>query len=1284
MAKQQPTNNNQDSSKAQASKNALLREEQKLVQEIYRLRELIAKIDQSSVKSEEQRSQFARIRSSAEEKLKSVLETQNELTQSSDEYHRSIADQIRSRLSLESDLVSLSESYTDRLIRSKVEMGNISEVGRTLTKDMKANTDMTHLFQDAMGEAIVTLQSGRDLSEDFTGVLKEGADINEKYNDIGKEIAEHAKDAVSGEYKKMDLSKEYEELAIRQMKLDEKRKNIIKEMNDMTEEDIDARMKELDIEKRMIDGSRKVLDTFIEQNDVLEKSSNQAQKTLGAFDKMLELDFKGAIREGFGLDKVQKDIKDKVGASFVNIVKEIRGEGGLVGGMKAAGDGLGQMIKMAPKLGMALGIGAILSLGTFLIHTFMEADKEVAQLGKDFGVSKNEAKELHHTAVDVANEMGIVGIHSAEVAKSLKTVSDNLGGMDLTGPFNSGNAAVQQLVKDTAILTEKFGLSGEQVGSLNNIAAITGKSLGEMGMMATKLGEGIFSAKESMKILSEIPPSVVSSMSKMPEAMIKTAQKAKLLGMSMKQIQDIGRKTLDIESSLEAQMEAQVLLGRNINLDKMRAAALDGDQETVMNEILNVAGSLEDFNDMTVIQKEALAKATGMEVDELGKMLARQQELNDVGLSQKALQELQKNNAKDLAKLAAEQTDETKKAFYEKLAAEKKSEETQASMATLMQRLQELAVKLVTPIMDVVDALLQGEEGAAAMDGILNMVSGTVKMLVPGMKKIASIIGFLIKPLTAIFGLFGGTEEKTTEVADAAKNVAGGVQQTTEKVKPLLSGFGSILGVVTSIGGFFIGKSLLSKGMDMLKEKAASVGQTIMTKVGGALKDVAGKAVGKVGGKIGDKLGGLIPKKSAGASIPGIDDSVGKSLDKADSMADKAKSLGDKIKDFGKGLGSALKDLGKGIGGAIQGVLTGLGKGLEILGKGLATMTPLGPVVAVVSLFFIALAAALLIATPALKAIAPVLMKFAEVIGTVLVEAIKQVGPIITATFEGIAKVISTVGETISGVIETIVSSVVRLADLDGKKLLVSAAGITAIAGALTAFGGGSFIGGLGAALGSLFDEDPVEKFNRFASIDSKGLMNVANSINLLSEAMSKFSSTINNLNFDKGDEVIEKFNKFVGIDSTGLSAVGNALGLLADSMKSFLEVFSSMVEELTMENVDQVVGELEYMSKSQVMNNQQTAIQPETETIAPKEEETSWIDQIFSPILGSSGGESSNGSMAKVEQKLDTLINVISQAANQPTVIKFGDKTIEEIKNQLNFRNSYNVGVDNTYARTV
>jgi hypothetical protein len=899
-------------------------------------------------------------------------------------------------------------------------------------------------------------------------------------------------------------------------------------------------------------------------------------------------------------------------------------------------------------------------LGKFLLDSFGKLDKEVSQLGKDFGISKAEAKELHHTAVDVANQMRITGIHSEEVAKGLKTVSDNLGGIDLTEAFSSGNAAVQQMVKDTTILTEKFGLSAEEAGNLSNIAAISGKSVGEMSMMASTLGKGIFSAKESMKILAGIPKSIVSSMSKMPEAMIKTAMHAKMLGMNMKQIADIGRKSLDIEQSLEAEMEARALIGREINLDGMRAAALAGDQEGVMNELLKQAGSMKEFNNMNVLQKEALAKAAGMEVDQMAEMLGKQEELNKAGLSQAKLQELQSKNASELANIAASTSDKDKKAYLEKLAAEKKSEETQAAMADIMKRVQEIAVKLLDPILDMVDGLMNGTDGAAAMDGVLNAVKGTVSVIKPIISAIAATIGFIIKPLTWILGLFAGATNETASIAETTGKVSDGLSTVSEKVKPLTAGFGNVLTAVTAIGGFFAGKALLGKGIDMVTSKVGDLGKSLVSKVGGPL--------GKIGGKLFG--GGKREDSGAGATAAGGTDNAavgeaekGKNI--VSGILDKIKAIIDSIKGVVQSAIGFVRDVGKDLLGTLKDLIAGIG---DILREGANIIVDVGTKLAegamkILNIIMDGLASAAEKLPTIMGALGKAVVAFFEpmaalvnpmVIGGILIftgtmiglayafkllgEGIGAAAPGITAFFDGVGGVIKTVGEAIAKVIETITTSVLRLQDIDGAKMVKAAFGIYAIAGALAAFGGGSFIGGLGDALGKLFGGDPVEKFNRFASIDANGLLAVATAIDKLSLSMSSFSSTIEKVNLDKVDQLVEKIEK---VKSAQTSAA------ISDLATTGISAVTSFVGNL--------FG---------------TSEQQQSQTVS-------------TGTTGGGGTAAAGNPMANVEKKLDTLINVMTQAANTPTVIKFGERVIDEIKTQIDFKKAYNVKVDNTYGRT-
>ena len=96
---------------------------------------------------------------------------------------------------------------------------------------------------------------------------------------------------------------------------------------------------------------------------------------------------------------------------------------------------------------------------------------------------------------------------------------------------------------------------------------------------------------------------------------------ARKLGLEMSAVASITNSLLDFETSIEDQMTASLLLGRQINLDKARQLALSGDQEGVMKEILKAVGGEAEFNKMNVIQRRALAKSVGVDVEQLSRLV---------------------------------------------------------------------------------------------------------------------------------------------------------------------------------------------------------------------------------------------------------------------------------------------------------------------------------------------------------------------------------------------------------------------------------------------------------------------------------------------------------------------------------------------------------------------------------------------------------------------------------------------------------------------------------------
>ena len=108
-------------------------------------------------------------------------------------------------------------------------------------------------------------------------------------------------------------------------------------------------------------------------------------------------------------------------------------------------------------------------------------------------------------------------------------------------------------------------------------------------------------------------------------ALTEGVAQAKALGLSLDQVNSVAGKLLDFESSINAELQAELLLGKDINLEKARLAALNNDQKTLMEEINREMGTFEDFSKMNRIQQEAMADAIGMSVDGLSESLLMQQ-----------------------------------------------------------------------------------------------------------------------------------------------------------------------------------------------------------------------------------------------------------------------------------------------------------------------------------------------------------------------------------------------------------------------------------------------------------------------------------------------------------------------------------------------------------------------------------------------------------------------------------------------------------------------------------
>ena len=103
------------------------------------------------------------------------------------------------------------------------------------------------------------------------------------------------------------------------------------------------------------------------------------------------------------------------------------------------------------------------------------------------------------------------------------------------------------------------------------------------------------------------------------------------MGLELKQLDALADSFLDYESSISKEMEAQLLTGKDINLNKAREAFLNNDLATAAQEITKQVGSTEEFLGLNRIAAESLASSFGMTRDTMADMLKKQEFLSKIG-----------------------------------------------------------------------------------------------------------------------------------------------------------------------------------------------------------------------------------------------------------------------------------------------------------------------------------------------------------------------------------------------------------------------------------------------------------------------------------------------------------------------------------------------------------------------------------------------------------------------------------------------------------------------------
>jgi hypothetical protein len=351
----------------------------------------------------------------------------------------------------------------------------------------------------------------------------------------------------------------------------------------------------------------------LEYEEKIEKTLGYTGALFGGIQKTLE--HIGIESEAF--EHLNEDLRDAAkSGNSLNVIGT---------GLKSIGHGIKESFK-DPLVQVALIAEAfheLYKIGTDFNKKTFDIQKT---LGLSWEASSGITHELEHMVVNsgkVADNTLRSFVNFEDLVKSTKELNEYYG---TAVTFNSEQLAIQ------AKLQEVAGLTTEEASKLNEYEALTGKTAEGVYDSIGKINKGVFNQKKITQEVLKTGGQLAAQYKNNPELIAKAVVQAQRLGMTLEQTKNISANLLNFEDSISAELEAELLTGQDLNLERARGLALQGDTAGAAAELMKNLGpnGLQKFQKMNVIQQQSYAKALGMSADELNNSLIRQQKISKI------------------------------------------------------------------------------------------------------------------------------------------------------------------------------------------------------------------------------------------------------------------------------------------------------------------------------------------------------------------------------------------------------------------------------------------------------------------------------------------------------------------------------------------------------------------------------------------------------------------------------------------------------------------------------
>jgi hypothetical protein len=360
---------------------------------------------------------------------------------------------------------------------------------------------------------------------------------------------------------------------------------------------------------------------------------------------------------------------------------------------KRIADNYLEIVKSTNRIGSSIKF-----ISDIILDYFIAYEKSSAAFRKSTGLTISQSIEQQKLAVEINKQYQSFGVNLDDAFNAIKAIQDTFSGLRLE---------TEQTTELAALLSANYGVAAENTAqTLIKFQGLGGASE-DVAVNVTKSALSMAQAAKIpfakvMEDVAKASDDVLITIGATPEKLFGAAIGARKLGVELNTIAATARRILDFNTSINDELNASALLGRSVNFQRARQLAFDNDIEGANREILRVVRSVGDFNRMNLFQREALAKASGMDLATLTKMMAVEKIRTSGNAEQKERLRLIDDQTKKLKDLSKEEGDNLLKSL-----------EMQTAMENLNNAVKQLTASLgalVLPLIQLASAITKSME----------------------------------------------------------------------------------------------------------------------------------------------------------------------------------------------------------------------------------------------------------------------------------------------------------------------------------------------------------------------------------------------------------------------------------------------------------------------------------------------------------------------------------------------------------------------------------------------